>query len=182
MKVSKRESFMILACITVILGVSTYLFAEKKIKGWKVMGVAKADLLAELELDQRLVDQRGDWEQQLEELTSRLKSYPASQEVTPQFMSEIDELGRSHGLGIGRQLPEKERDLGNLYEVSFKSSFEGSLESLVRFLFALQNKGPVFTVKSLEVKPTGNGDELEGFVTVDCAYSRKASARDRSSQ
>ena len=164
---------MILACVTVVFGVTTYISGEKMLKKWKAWGQAKDDLLAEIELDQRLVDQREDWDQQLKDLMSRLKSYPPNQRVTSQLMEQVNQLARNNKLTLSSQSPEGERDLGNIHEVSIKCAFRGNLESLVRFLFELQNKGPIFTVKILKVTPAGQGDDLKGNVTVDCAYTKE---------
>lgn len=174
MKVTRRESNMVLLAIAVVLGASTYLFGEARWKEWKELSAAQETLEKEIELDQRLLEQRETWSSELAQLMGLLRSFAPGQQVAPQLMEQVNELARSNQLTLPSQSPEAERDLGQVYEVAVRCQFEGGLEALVRFLFSLQTAGSHFNVRNISVAPTGKGDELRGNVTVDCAYTRAA--------
>ncbi len=175
MKVSKREARMVLLAIAVVLGVSTFLFGEARWIEWNEINEAQQRLEEEIALDERMLEQREQWEEELAELTSQLRSFPRGQQVTPQLMEQVNDMARRSGLSLPSQSPDSERDRGHVFEVSIRCQFQGSLEALVRFLFALQSEGAHFNVRNITVSPTGQGDQLRGNLTVDCAYTRTES-------
>lgn len=172
MKISKREARMVLLAVAVVLGVSTFLFGEARWIEWKEINEAQQRLEEEIAVDERMLEQRERLDEELTELTGQLRSFPRGQQVAPQLMEQVNDMARRSGLSLPSQSPEAERDHGHVFEVSIRCQFQGSLESLVRFLFALQSAGAHFNVRNITVSPTGQGDELRGNVTVDCAFTR----------
>lgn len=172
MKISKREANMVLLAIAVVLGISTFLFGEARWNEWKEINEAQKRLEEEIAVDERMLEQREEWAEELAELTSQLRTFPPGQQVAPQLMEQVNEMARRNGLSLPSQSPEAERPEGHVFELAIRCQFQGSLESLIRFLFALQSAGPHFNVRNITVAPTGQGDELRGNLTVDCVFRR----------
>ena len=65
--------------------------------------------------------------------------------------------------------------VGELYEITINYRWEGSLNSLVRFLYNLQSKSVNMEIGKLSASPASRPGEqlrLKGGLTVDVAYTR----------
>lgn len=173
MKLSQRE--MTLAGLTglvVLLGGSWW-YGEPRLKEWRAAAADRQVLTERIETSQRMLTQRADWENQLQQFLDLLPHYPPGYDGTAEILKVLEQLARNSNLTLKRREPEPERQQGDLYEVAIHCTWEGTLEALVGFLHALQNQGVKLDVRQISVSPSPQAAQLlQGNFTVDCAYVR----------
>ena len=138
------------------------------------MGKARETLEREIQRSQRLIEQRPLREAQLEKGLANLQSYPEGEEVSPRLLKAVRDMANVSGLQLTSITPDREQNIGQLYELTIKCAWQGELEAIVRFLYALHSKGVMYDVTNLQVQPAGQTGALKGSVYVNCAYLRGA--------
>ena len=179
MKISTRELGLAWATAMVLILAGTYWFGQPKAKAWKEAAKERQDLQGRMkEIDHLLSDQTN-INQRLDALRKQLPSHPQGKDVTAELLMTLEKTAQQHGLVLLRREPEKEKSVGDLYEVAINCTWESSLDALVHFLYALQIQGAILDIRQLTVTPgQGGPDRLKGNFTVDCAYTRAPAARD----
>jgi Tfp pilus assembly protein PilO len=169
---SARETVLGLGTLTVVLFGVTYLLGDAKLEEWKNMGKARETIEREIVLSERLRDQRPVREAQLEQGLANLERYPEGEEVAPRLLKAVRDVASVSGLQLTSITPDREENIGQLYELTIRCAWQGELEAIVRFLYTLQSKGVMYDVSSLQVQPVARGSALKGSVYVNCAYLR----------
>jgi len=174
MRISNRE--MILAWLTVIaiiLGL-TYWKGTAQIQEWKEAVHAREALAGKEELPEYLAKQEANWLEKLTTFREQLPHHPVDKDVTAELMKTLELTARTHNLILIKREPQKEKPLDDLYELAIHCSWEGTLDSLVHFLYAIQVQGATLDIRNLQITPQRGGNKLKGTFTVDCAYCRGA--------
>ena len=173
MKISTREMGLAWLTAMILILAGTYWFAQPKAKDWKT-AIKERDALGwkRKEIDHLLGDQTN-INRRLEALRKQLPAHPMGKDVTAELLMTLERTAQQHGLVLLRREPEKEKSVGDLYEVAINCTWEGSLDALVHFLYALHIQGAILDIRQLTVAPAQGGpDRLKGSFTVDCAYTR----------
>jgi len=85
----------------------------------------------------------------------------------------MDSVATRNGFTIARRQTGKEAEVGDVYELPIDcKDWEGSLESLVKFLYDLNREGAMLDVRQLYVRPSNKPGYLKGTFTLYCAYMR----------
>ncbi len=173
MKLTPRETRLGFITLLAVLGGLSFWIIGPKHKEWRSNQEEIALLLRRQLTAQRLIDQSDDLQLRLSELREHLPQHPAGADVTAQILRNLQQFADQHGVLLLRREPEPERSIGDLYELAITCTWEGSLEALVRFLYALQTQGAIVNVRQLTITPVqGAPEKLRGALTVDYAYSR----------
>jgi Tfp pilus assembly protein PilO len=160
--------------VVVVLG-GGYVFGAPKYEAWKDAVEVRKDIKDRMQLTERRLERREEWEKQLETFRGQLPSHPATKEVTAELLKSLEQTARKHSLTLLRREPEKEKHVGDLYEVAIRCTWQGDLGAVVHFLYAIQMQGAILDVRQLTVKPAkGDSEMLTGSFTVDYAYTREA--------
>jgi len=174
MKLAPRE--MILAWVTLIAVIAgiTFWVSEPKWKAWQERKDEMELLQNRMQVTQHLLEQRDEWEQQLQDLRSKLPQHPAGKEVAGELMRNIAQTASKNNLTLLRREPQKEKNLGDLCETSVHCTWDGELDALAHFLYEIQQQGAVMDIDTLSVAPMkGSPGRLKGSFTIDCAYTRE---------
>jgi len=175
MKISKRETFLGLVALTIILFGLTYWLAGSRIDEQRRIKTEKVRLLRQIELHKRILAEKDVWYSRLEELQSQLPVYDNKTSITSELLKLIKRTADEHNLDLVRTQPYSEKQTGSLYELGVSCSWEGSLDALVRFLYELQKQGVRFDVLQLNAQPDAQRDRiLKGSMIIDCAYRKTA--------
>lgn len=179
MKVSTRELTLAwLTLVTVILG-GTYLAGRRLAGEWKDSMKARQSLARQRRAAEQLLQDRPAVDEKLQALRSQLPQYPAGQDVTAELMKTLERTAQENGVVLMRRDPEKEKSVGDLYEVGISCQWEAELEAMVRFLYALQVQGAILDIRQLAMSPIQGGPRrLKGTFTVDCAFTRATAGLD----
>jgi len=175
MKISKRETFLGLTALTVILFGLTYWLAGSRIAEQRHIKAEKVRLLRQIELHKRILAEKDIWYSRLEELQSELPVYDSKTAITAELLKLIKRTADEHKLDLVRTQPYSEKQTGTLYELGVSCSWEGPLDALVYFLYDLQKQGVRFDVLQLNAQPDARRDRvLKGSMIIDCAYRKTA--------
>jgi Tfp pilus assembly protein PilO len=174
MTLNKRETILAVITLFAVLAGGTYWLLEPRLEAWQSANEEVDYLMARHAASQRLIAQRGDLDQRLNVLRERLPQYPVGMDViTSQLLRNLQGFADEHGLTLIRREPEPEREIGDLFEAAITCTWEGELNALVRFLYALQAQGAIVDIRQLTITPVqGAPNRLRGNFTVDYAYSR----------
>ena len=174
MKISNREVVLGWSTMVVVLLAGTYWLVGPRIAEWKEINQKMGNLARSMQVTEHLIEQQPTWNMRLTELRKDLPQHPRSKEVTSELLKNLEQTARQHGLSLLRREPEEEESMGdNLYEVAIHCTWEGNLDALVHFLYAIQMQGVILDIRQLTVTPLqGENEKLKGSFTVDCAYSR----------
>ncbi|OGV47473.1 MAG: hypothetical protein A2X46_14215 [Lentisphaerae bacterium GWF2_57_35] len=175
MKVSNREIYLGWATLVAVLLAGTYWLGEAKLKEWDEFSTARQALNVRLQEAEVWANRQGVVDKSLDAIRQQLPRYPVGQDVTAELLKTLERTAQSHNLTLLRREPDKEKSVGDLYEVAINCSWEGELDALVHFLYALQVQGAMLDIRQLTITPgQGGPGRLKGNFTVDCAYSRES--------
>ena len=172
MKFSSRETILSWVTMALLLTVATYFLGRTPVEEWRKIKEERVRLTDEIAANERLVDQRKSWDQRFELSMAQLNVYPEGLEVTPKLLEAVEQVASGNNLKLTSMRPDRESNLGDVYEVAIKCNWQGDLEATVRFLYALQSQGAMYKLRNLTVTPTGKSNQLKGLFTLDCAYAR----------
>ena len=172
MRMTPRELVLLLVTIAVGLFGVTFLLLRPQLGQWKEVSDQKDQLRLNIVRARQLMSGREQWAGQLGELSRLLPQFPADTEIEAHWLSLMDATANRTGVKIEHRQVGEEQRVGDIYELPIESrSWTADLESLVQFLFELQNQGAMLDVRHLLIKSTRNG-MLRGRFTLSCAYMR----------
>lgn len=173
MKISKRETILLLGTLAAVLFGLTYWLAGSRIETQQTIGEEKARLRRQIKLHKRILEEQTNWTARLAELQAQLPVYDSNTAVTAELLKEIKRTADQHRLDLVRTQPYREEQVGSLYELGVSCNWEGELEALVRFLYELQSQGIRYDVRQINIQPdAGREGILKGSMIIDCAYRR----------
>jgi hypothetical protein len=177
MRVSKRElSLMLITATAGAIGLSFWI-GDPLVKDWRAAGEIRAKLEGEKSVNQRLIDQRGRWQEDFAALRNAIPKHPPEKAVTAEMLKTIKKMADEHRLALSRLEPEKEETVGDLWEVAIDCAWEGDLESIVRFLYAVQMQGATLDIRQMTIAPAqGSPGKLKGTFTIFFAFAREKTA------
>ena len=169
----KENTIVVLVLIIVLLGLS-YLIGMPLQEEWERAGRLREKTIIANGVARELIAQRGDWEGKLTALRGRLPKYRPDQPVTAELLKTIKRTADEYQISISRMEPDKEQKVGDLSEVAIDCMWDGTLDSIVRFLYAVQGQGAILDIRQLTISPAqGVAGRLKGNFTVFCAFSRE---------
>ena len=173
MKLSRRELILAFATGSVVLLGVTWLLGGPAIARWRGAAERRGQVQAECKIAQRLIAQSGEWEARYQEQRVSIPQHGPTDPVSAQLLKRIEQLASENGLTLSRVQPDKERSIGDLSELAIDCAWEGTLDPLVRFLYAVQKQGAILDLRQLTISPgQGEAGRLKGNFTVFFAFSR----------
>jgi len=178
-KLSSREAMLVLTVGAVGIFGGSAMLVKPRIDAWKELQKEQAGILAQIERDSKLVAERDKWMKRLEKLSEMLPQHASDEKMDVHWLSVMDNLASKHGVRISKRQAGEERRQGDVYELPIEcKDWEGSLDSVIHFLFDLQSAGAMLDVRQLLVKPKGKG-VLRGRFLLYCAYTREPESQAR---
>ncbi|MEM7393517.1 MAG: hypothetical protein AAF492_14320 [Verrucomicrobiota bacterium] len=173
MRLSARETILgWLTLVALLLGVSYY-FGEPMYKQWREGEGVRQDLERRKTLALAKISKKDQVQKKIERLQTIMPKYPKKTDIRSQFLKTVQRNADKFDLTILRQEPQDEEETGELYSLTVNCSWEGELEAIVRFLYALQIEGAMIDFKQLTITPSRTSpDRLKGNCIIDFAYSR----------
>ena len=172
MKVSPRESVLALVTLTCLLFGVTAVVVRPRIEELRKLRDDMDNVAKRVAAYERLVATRPKVEEEFRALSDMLPGFPASKKMDVHWLSVMDTIARRHNVRISKRQVEPERQLEDVFELPIDcKEWEATLDSIVHFLFDLQNEGAMLDVRNLYIKPKGKG-LLRGRFLLYCAYTR----------
>lgn len=175
MKISARESLLGLITVSVLLFAGTGILGRSKIDDFKELRSEQAQVRSSLERNNALIGQKAKWIARMEKFQGEMPRFPLNKSMDVYWSNEVEKKANSHSLKMLKHEAGSERREGLIYELPIECrDWEGTLDSLVRFLFDLQSKGAMLDVRYLLVKPKDKTIR-RGRFSIYCAYMRESS-------
>lgn len=172
-QMSTRESILAVATLAVGLGALTWWGAGSRAARWTEIGRSIETFRSRRQIAERLVGRRAEIEGRLDALLRDLPRHPPEKDVTADLLKLIETTAAEQGLTLTRREPEREKTAGEIYEVAINCNWEGALDAVTRFLYAVQTRGAVLEVRQMTIAAgrAGSG-ALSGNFSIACAYTR----------
>ncbi len=173
MKISQRELILGWCTGLVLLAGLTYWLVQPRLAAWKELRHYRQAVAEQIKLAQRLVDQRPQWLERMDKLRTGVDRHPADRDVTADYLRLLERLASESKLTLIKRNAQKEKEFGDLLELLIDCTWEGDLESLIRFIYALEQQPAVMDMEELSVSVvSGKELKLKGNFVIVCVYSR----------
>lgn len=171
--VSAKEKNMLLITVVIVLYAFAALSFKKQVANWTVSKKVYATAQKKFNEEQALIADRNEWAARYDQVRSLMPVFPYDKDVDTHWLNIMDSVATRTGLAIARRQTSKEAEVGDVYELPIDcKDWEGSLESLVKFLYELDQEGAMLDVRQLYARPSNKPGYLKGTFTLTCAYMR----------
>ena len=172
--VSSREKNMLLIAVVLVLYAFGALSYKKQAANWKTSERIYLAAQKKVQDERALIAARDEWSARYEQMRDLMPVFPYEQDVDTHWLNIMDAVATRNGLMIARRQAGKEQEVGDVFELAIDcKAWEGSLESLVKFLHDLHKEGAMLDVRQLFIQPvSGKPGILKGTFILTCAYMR----------
>ena len=180
MIVSEREKVLAIATVVVLLYAVLFMFYNKQKVKIAQLRAQRGEREALYEEYKGLIAQNQMWGEAYAKDAGLMPVFEPDRKVETYWLGVLDRLATTNGLSIIRRQVGEERQEGDVYEIAIEcKEWEGSLESLVKFLYDVHAEGAMLDVRKLFIRPAASGGKatagLRGSFTLFCAYLRSDS-------
>ena len=171
--ISSREKNMMLIMVVIVLYAAAALSFKKQVENWKREQKIYLTAQKKLREEKALIAARGEWTRRYEEVCDLMPVFPKEKDVDTHWLNVMDSAATRNGLTISRRQANKETEVGDVFELPIDcKDWEGTLESLVKFLYDLHQEGAMLDMRQLYIRPSNKPGYLKGTFTLYCAYMR----------
>ena len=171
--VSSREKNMLLIIGVLALYAIAALSYKKQAENWKVARRTYQTAVKKFEDENALIASRAEWRKKYEEMRSLMPVFPYEKDVDTHWLNIMDSVAQRNDLTISRRQTGREEEVGDVYELPIECmDWEGTLESLVKFLYDMHKEGGMLDVRQLYIRTSPRAGYLKGTFTLYCAYMR----------
>ncbi len=122
----------------------------------------------------RLISEKRDWIDAYDREKASMPTFRRDLATDTTWLEKVGEVAKKHKIDISSRKAGKEIAADDVLEQKIDCNWEGSLESLVKFMHELENsEGGMFDFHSISFKPSSKKGYLKGSFTVTCAYMRE---------
>lgn len=167
----KEKNMLMITLVLVLYGVAALCYRgqranwekqERIYKNARIKYVEECDLIAATD----------EWNAKYQEMRALMPVFPYDKDVDTHWLNVMDTVASENSFSISRRQTGKEEEVGDVYELPIEcKNWEGTLESLVTFLYGLHKQGAMVDVRQLYVRPAAPG-YLKGTFSLYCAYMR----------
>lgn len=168
---AKEKNMLMVTIVLVLYAVAFFCYKGQKLKWKKAKQKYMMDretYLAECDL----IAGKEKWESRYKAMCSLMPVFPYNKDVDTHWLNIMDTVASEKKLVITRRQTGKEEEAGDVYELPIEcKNWEGTLDSLVGFLYGLREEGAMLDVRQIYIRPASPG-YLKGTFTLYCAYMR----------
>ena len=169
---AKEKNMLMVIIVLVLYAVAALCFRKQQTK-WKTHGNVLRNARKKYAQECALIDASNEWDDKYKTMCSLMPVFLYDKDVATHWLNTMDTVASEHKLVISRRQIGKEEEVGDVFELPVEcKNWEGSLESLVGFLYGLHKEGAMLDVRQLFVKPSSNPGYLKGTFSLNCAYMR----------
>lgn len=175
--ITPKEKNMLMITAALALYAVAALMYRKQSQEWRTTSRTYAAARKKVEDEQTLIANTELWKTRYARMRELMPVFPYERAVDTHWLNIMDSAAQRNGLTISRRQAAKEVEVGDVYELPIEcKDWEGTLESLVRFLYDLNKEGAMLDVRQLFVRPSNRPGFLKGTFTLYCAYMRSDDA------
>lgn len=127
------------------------------------------------EKEERLISEKRKWNDAYETEKAAMPLFAEGQSTDTTWLRKVEEIAKANNVLITQSTYGKEIEAGDVLELPIEvKNLEASLESLVKFMHALENSEEgMFDIKEISVQPNkSKKGYLKGSMSITCAYMR----------
>ena len=171
--ISSREKNMLIVVGVLMLCAFSALCYKKQVEDWRLARKAYRIAQRKFDAEKALIKARPEWDARYEKMRSLMPVFPYERDVDTHWLNVMDTVAQRNNLTITRRQASKELEVGDVFELPVEcKDWEGTLESLVKFLYDLSQQGAMLDIRNLYVRPSARPGFLKGSFTLYCAYMR----------
>ncbi len=165
---------VVLYALAVVLWL-THFDITKKTGSWYKARNAYNKAVKTYQSEARLIREKAKWAEAYEMEKSAMPTFEVGKTTDTTWLQKMDELAAKHYIQISSRQGKEEIEAGDVLELPIEvKTWEGALESLVKFLHELENTSDgMFDVRAISFKPSNKNGYLKGSFTLTCAYMRE---------
>ena len=155
------------------LAVGVWFFSAQS--SWKKAAKNYAKARDTYQREVKLIGEKQKWADAYETEKAAMPTFEAGKATDTTWRRKLDEIAAKHLIVISSAQTGKEVEAGDVLELPIEvKSWEGCLESLVKFMHELENTNDgMFDITQLNFKPSSKKGYLRGSFTLNCAYMRE---------
>lgn len=161
--------------VVVLYGAAVASWFVSQEDAWRRSAKAYETAKKTYEKECALIRDKAKWNQAYEDEKAQMPTFAVGKDTDTTWLQKMDELAVKHHISISQRQGGKEIESGDVLELEIDvKSWEGALESLVRFMHELENtRDGMFDIKSISLRPSAKKGYLRGSFTLTCAYMRE---------
>ena len=122
----------------------------------------------------RLIAEKRTWIDAYDQEKANMRTFKDDLSTDTTWLELVGGIAKKHLIDISNRKAGKEISADDVQEQELDCSWEGSLESLVKFMHELENSEQgMFDFRSISFKPSSKKGYLKGTFTITCAYMRE---------
>lgn len=171
----KEKALIAIVAVVLMYAVAAatwFLFSES---AWKKAAKQYERTNQTFEKEERLISQKRRWNDAYEAEKAAMPMFEIGQATDTTWLRKVEEIAKINNVLITQSTYGKEAEAGDVLELPIEvKNLEASLESLVKFMYALETSSEgMFDIKELNVQPNkGKKGYLKGSMSITCAYMR----------
>lgn len=171
----KEKALMAVVGVIVMFAVAVGFWFLSAESAWKKAARQYDKACETFAKEERLIAQRNKWNEAYEAEKAAMPMFADGQATDTTWLRKVEELARTNNVLITQSSYGKEIEAGDVLELPIEvRNLEASLESLVKFMHALENtEQGMFDIKELYIQPNkSKKGYLKGSMSITCAYMR----------
>ena len=155
------------------IAVATWFMSSEA--AWKKAAKRYDESCKRYDKEERLIKQRNEWNEAYESEKQSMPTFKSDLATDTTWLRRIEDLAKTNHVLITQISSGKEVEADDVLELPIEvRNLEGSLESLVHFMHALETTDEgMFDIKSIDLQPNkSKRGYLKGSMSITCAYLR----------
>lgn len=180
MKSLREKALLAVLGVVLLYVAAAVLWFTTQETAWKKASRAYTNAKDRYAKECALIREKRQWEEAYESEKSRMPLFEDGKATDTTWLSMMDALATKHHIFVAQRQGGKETEAGDVLELEVDvKNWEGALESLVKFMYELENPDEqdekirgMFDIKSLNFRGSPKKGYLKGAFTLTCAYMR----------
>ena len=171
----RDRAIMLSVVVLALYGLAAVLWFMKFERDWTKSAKAYESAVKTYRKEAGLIAKRDDLQRQYEEEEEKIPEREENELANVLWQRRLSAIADDSNLTVNRQNYGKEEQEGVLNKLEIDIEWTASLQSLVKFLHALETADhAMFDVRSIGISNSGkNTGYLKGKMTICCAYLRE---------
>ena len=174
-KTLREKAIMAMLGMAVLYAIAVILWFVSVESSWKKAAKAYDKAKKTYQNEVKLIGEKDKWTEAYENEKATMPTFEAGKATDTTWRRKLDEIAAKHLIVISSAQTGKEVEAGDVLELPIEvKTWEGCLESLVKFMHELENTNDgMFDIAQLNFKPSSKKGYLRGSFTLNCAYMRE---------
>ena len=174
-KTLREKAILAMLGMAVLYAFAVILWFMSAESFWKKAAKAYDKAKKTYQSEVKLIGEKRKWTDAYENEKATMPTFEAGKATDTTWRRKLDEIAAKHPIVISSAQTGKEVEAGDVLELPIEvKSWEGCLESLVKFMHELENTNDgMFDITQLNFKPSSKKGYLRGSFTLNCAYMRE---------